>query len=190
MLLVKIPQIPEPEKVLGSGYDDSWQDGPGKVHNSPEQRWGKKLSTDQYCNVKSISQPSLVWRQLYWPKLVKQTYRKIMNWINKFIWLVFLTKKSLRLTRNALLQRWREIAWACSRITLNFFAFLAAKCYITRGNWWRCFSGTYPTAWAWTRLGLAFCVMRLPLKMQSLDSVSVISRARISLRREVTGLFN
>ena len=95
------------------------------------------------------------------------------------------------MTHNALLERWREIVWVCYGISLNFFAFLAAKCYNNGGNGYRCLSGTYTTAWASTDyLDFAFCVLKLLLKMQSLDSVNGISQARIFLRRKVAGLFD
>ena len=77
------------------------------------------------------------------------------------------------------------------RIPLNFFEFLATKWYNTGGNGYRCLSGTNPISLAsadW--LDFAFCDFKLLLRMQSLDSVNVISQARISPRREVAGLFD
>ena len=65
------------------------------------------------------------------------------------------------------------------------------KCYNTGGNGYRCLSGTNPTSLASADLlDFAFCDFKLLLRMQSLDSVNVISQARISLRREVARLFD
>ena len=46
-------------------------------------------------------------------------------------------------------------------------------------------------AWASTdQLDFAFCVLKLLRKMQSLDSVNVISQAIIFLRRKIAELFD
>ena len=79
----------------------------------------------------------------------------------------------------------------CYGISLNFFAFVAAKCYNNGGNGYRCLSGSYTTAWASTdQLDFAFCVLKLLLNMPSLDSVNVISQARIFIRRKVAEIFD
>ena len=122
-LPVIIHLIPDPEKVLWSSHYDSWQD----VHVRVQKRWGKNLFTD-------IIRPNTSCRHIFNEEnhidlnLLNKLPDKPKKLINLFV---------LRLRLPTMHQKyWREVVWVHNgdRTSVNFVAFLAAKCYNTQVN--------------------------------------------------------
>mgnify|MGYP001793717271 CR=1 FL=1 len=123
-LPVIIHLISDPEKVLWSSHYDSWQD----VHVWVHMRWGKHLFTD-------IIRPNKLSAYLQWGdnyinlNLLNKLPEKLKKLINLLV---------LRLCLPTMHQKfWREVVWVHNgdRTSMNFVAFLAAKCYNTQVKW-------------------------------------------------------